>query len=118
VSIETLREIWQIGESAWFEYHGWESPECNDAQAWYHSHQQVTVLKMFTNDGDGLTRDERDEYGQPFTVRSRDERDEYGQPFTVRFPDGLQWCAFEDELSDGQDAWYRPNPPVQSGHRP
>ena len=92
------RERWAPGETAWFEYHCWESPESNDAPAWYRSHQRVTVLSLQENDGAGMTRAERDDAATPFT-------------YTVRFPDGLEWCAIEDELSDTQEDWYRPDPP-------
>jgi len=83
------RKRWTPGDRAWFEYHCWESPESYDAPAWYRSHQFVTILEVEENDGTGLTRAERDECALSFT-------------YTVRFPDGLEWCAFEDELSDEQ----------------
>jgi hypothetical protein len=92
------RERWLPGELAWFEYHCWESPESNDAPAWYHSHQQVRIIALEVNDSDGMTRAERDDAGMPFT-------------YTVQFSDSLQWCAFEDELTDSTDTWYRPDPP-------
>lgn len=96
---ESNRERWAVGETAWFEYHCNESPESPDAPAWYRSHQQVTVVAgPECNDGAGLSRAERDECGQPFT-------------YTVRFSDGLEWCAFEDELSESRDYWERPDPP-------
>lgn len=86
------------GDTAWFEYHCWESPESADAQAWYRSHQKVTVLSVQENDSAGMTRLERNEAGMPYT-------------YTVRFGDGLEWCAFEDELSTTSNVWYRPDPP-------
>lgn len=93
-----VREVWQVGESAWFEYHCNESPESPDAPAWHHSHQRVTILDMCENDGGGLTRAERMDAGQQFT-------------YTVRFADGLEWCVFEDELSEDRSVWYCPDPP-------
>ena len=96
------RESWSPGESAWFEYHCWESSESYDAQAWYHSHQRVTVVSLQENDSAGMTRAERDDAGMPYT-------------YTVRFSDGLEWCAFEDELSESQGDWYRPDPPEDNG---
>lgn len=95
-----MREVWRVGEFAWFEYHCNESPDSPDAPAWYRSHQRVAILALEENDGAGLTRAERNECGQPFT-------------YAVQFPDGLQWCAFEDELSDSRDSWYRPHPPTR-----
>jgi hypothetical protein len=96
-----MREQWHAGEVSWFEYHCWESPDSADAQAWYRSHQKVTVLSLQKNDSDGMTRAQRIDAGMPFT-------------YTVQFADGLQWCAFEDELSDSRDAWYRPDPPEKT----
>lgn len=86
------------GSVRWFEYHCWESPESADAPAWYHSHQQVVVGEVQVNDSAGMTREERDEAAMPFT-------------YDVTFPDGLVWGAFEDELSETKDDWYRPDPP-------
>lgn len=91
---------WGIGDQAWFEYHCNESPDSPDAPAWYRSHQRVVILSLQENDGAGLTREERAEWGQPYT-------------YTVRFPDGLEWCVFEDEISETQAEWERPDPPEQ-----
>lgn len=89
---------WLPGQRAWFEYHCWESPESNDAEVWYHSHQQVTVLERHVNDGAGMSWAGRMEAGQPYT-------------YTVRFDDGLEWGVFEDELTNDPNDWYRPDPP-------
>lgn len=97
------RERWQVGERAWFEYHCWESPRSQDAPAWYHSHQQVTVLAVDENDSAGMTRAERDDAAMPFT-------------YTVRFDDGLEWAVFEDELTADRADWYRPDPPTDPKH--
>lgn len=94
-----MPEIWEPGAQAWFEYHCLESDESADAAVWYRSHQKVTVLRM-SSDGIGMTRAERDEAGMPLT-------------YTARFEDGLEWDVFEDELSETQEAWYRPDPPVR-----
>ena len=92
------REQWLPGERAWFEYHCWESPESNDAEVWYRSHQQVTVLNMHLNGTDGMTLAEREDAAM---IRT----------YTVRFDDGLEWGVWEDELTDSPAEWYRPDPP-------
>lgn len=96
-----MLETWKPGDQPWFEYHCFESDESADAPAWYRSHQKVTVLSMDENDSAGMTRAERDEAGMPFT-------------YTVRFKDGLEWDVFEDELSETQEPWCRPDPPRKS----
>lgn len=94
----SVREEWAPGDAAYFEYHCLESPESGDAPAWYHSHQRVTVLKESTSDGFLSTFAERAEAGEPKVYR-------------VRFPDGLEWDAFEDELTTSELDYYRPDPP-------
>lgn len=94
-----LRECWSPGERAWFEYHCWEHPDSHDAPAWYRSHQRVTILAVDQNDSAGMTRAERDEAAMPYT-------------YTARFSDGLEWCVFEDELSESRVVWCRPDPPL------
>ena len=93
------QESWAPGETAWFEYHCSEATDSADAPAWFHSHQQVTVLRA--NDADPAAADtaaERGEQGVPLTYR-------------VRFEDGLEWDAFEDELLTSADGFVRPDPP-------
>lgn len=86
------------GSVLWFEYHCWEDPRSNDANAWYRSHQLVTVLHLEVNDSAGMTPAERRVAAMPFT-------------YEVQFADGLRWCIFEDELSTTRETWYRPDPP-------
>lgn len=101
--IEGLRNP---GDVCYFEYHCWESPESGDAQLWYRSHQQVTVVELAQNDG----------YYPPAWVKpiySQLERFECGVQivYRVRFPDGHLGHAFEDELLDDPASYERPDPP-------
>jgi hypothetical protein len=89
---------WPDGERAHFEYHCWENPASSDAEAWYRSHQIVTVLGEARSDASGDTLLERAENGQPKAYR-------------VRFDDGLEWTAFEDELLTDPSGFERPDPP-------
>lgn len=96
------REHWDNGERAYFEYHCYESPQSGDAEAWYHSHQEVTVLREAEHDGwAGSTMLERGAAGQP-------------KVYKVRFADGLEWDAFEDELFTDTGGYFRPDPPLDS----
>lgn len=87
---ETILDAHPIGAELWFEYHCNESLGSPDAPAWLRSHQRVTVLAVEVNDAAGMSLDERIEAALPLT-------------YTVRFPDGLEGCAFEDELSESRD---------------
>ena len=97
-----LKEQWRPNEQAWFEYHCYEGHDSSDAQAWYRSHQRVTVL----HENDGELR-----FG------TMAERGEEGMPvlYTVRFTDGLEYAVFEDELSTSKADWERPDPPESFG---
>ncbi len=94
-----VREAWQPGARAWFEYHYRESPESSDAELWYRSHQQVTVL--------GRGRDE----DWPGTFADRAGA---GCPdvYAVRFADGYEGTVSEDELLTGPEHYQRPDPPA------
>ena len=92
------RDQWQPGDVAHFEYHCLESLESQDAPAWLHSHQRITVLREDESDAYGDTLDERADNGQP-------------KVYTVRFGDGLEWSAFEDELLTDPKGYERPDPP-------
>lgn len=87
----------KVGHVFWFEYHCLESHTSGDAQAWYRSHQQVTVLSISTPGG-GDTSLQRGENGEPRVYR-------------CQFADGLQWDIFEDELLNSPAEFYRPDPP-------
>ena len=88
-----------IGQRFWFEYHCWEDPRSSDAEIWYRSHQQVTVIGEADHDGDKThTFEERCEDGCQCVYR-------------VRFDDGLEWDLFEDELLDSPKQFERPDPP-------
>ena len=95
------REQWEVGESAWFEYHCWESLESADAELWLRSHQRVVVVGEAEHDGwPGSTREERTEAGQP-------------KVYTVHFADGFEGDATEDELMTSRAAFERPAPPAR-----
>jgi hypothetical protein len=97
-----LREQWHPGDRAHFEYQCWESPDSNDADAWYHSHQMVTVLDENVDDGQRVefpTYDDRADAGMPVT-------------YSVRFDDGLIYTVFEYELMTDSSHFERPDPPV------
>lgn len=96
-----LREDWEPGATAWFEYHCWESAQSGDAPAWYRSHQQVVVLAHDPADHDCL---------RPKSLATRAED---GQPcvYQVRFADRLEWTVFEDELMTDPADFERPAPP-------
>lgn len=99
------REHWAHGERAFFEYHCNQSHDSEDAQLWYRSHQEVTVLGRGDDDGHAATHAERAENGTP-------------RIYSVRFDDGHEGEVFEDELlrsSEYRDAtgFFAP-PRVQS----
>jgi uncharacterized protein YgiM (DUF1202 family) len=100
----STKDQWQPGETAHFEYHCLQSPESSDAEAWYRSHQPVTVLHEEDTDGRdfGGTLLERSEEGLP-------------KSYKVRFPDGHEHSAFEDELLTDPKFFIAENGP---GERP
>ena len=91
--------LFAFGSRLWFEYHCWESPESADAELWYHTHQEITVLGFAKCD-------------QP-CARSFKERVEAGGQllYKVRFDDGLEYDVFEEELMSNVKGFCRPNPP-------
>jgi len=93
-----VREAWQPGDLAWFEYHCLESNDSADARLWHRSHQQVAVLG----------RGEDEDFGQTFLDRA-----DAGMPnvYRVRFADGFEGHVFEDELLTGPEHYSRPDPP-------
>ena len=95
-----VREYWEPGSTAWFEYHCYEGHDSADAALWYHSHQQVTVLGPADADSwhADLTYVERQEDGMP-------------RCYTVQFPDGFEYTAVEDELLTLPQYFWRPDPP-------
>jgi len=95
-----VREAWQPGDLAWFEYHCWESYESSDAPLWLRSHQQVTVL--------GRDPGDDEDFGGTFLDRA-----DACCPnvYQVRFADGHEGTAFEDELLTGPEHYQRPDPP-------
>lgn len=97
---EHCREHWEPGSTAWFEYHCTEAHDSADAELWYRSHQQVTVLHEGDHDGwPGSTFIERGEAGQPKVYR-------------IRFADGYEHAAIEDELLTSTAGFDRPAPPA------
>lgn len=100
---EHTREGWRPGDVAYFEYHCWESPDSSDAEAWYRSHQPVTVLGANLDDEkangvEGLTMAERADAGAPRT-------------YQVQWGDGYVYTAWEDELLTSPAGFERPAPP-------
>lgn len=85
------------GKKYWFEYRCWESPDSADAELWYHSHQQVDVLKR-EEPGYGKDEDERAYEGQPAV-------------YEVIFKDGFKGTAMEDELLDSPEHYINADPP-------
>lgn len=94
------RESWEAGSRACFEYHCYEGHDSADAEAWYRSHQNVTVLKRNDPDpySEGMTQQERSAEGVPHTYR-------------VRWDDGFEHDAWEDELMTHPKHFWRPDPP-------
>lgn len=88
------------GTTAWFEYHCWESPESADAELWYHSHQQVTVLEC-----------ENAEYFGDMTQIQRADA-ACLLAYKIKFADGFTHVATEDELVDSREEFYCPDPPT------
>jgi hypothetical protein len=103
VSVEVdgfkIEDLANIGKRFWFEYHCWESDQSGDAEVWYHSHQQCTVLSFADCD--------------PCFFPTIVGRGEAGHCllYRVRFDDGLEWDVFEDELMTSKDNFCRPDPP-------
>jgi len=97
---DAWREEWGPGDAAWFEYHCNESPVSADAQLWYRSHQQVTVVAALGTvlDWPGSTFRARQDAGAPRYYR-------------VRFADGFEGTVFEHELLTRPEGYYRPGPP-------
>lgn len=85
------RELWSVGDPAFFEYHCLRSHDSSDAQLWYRDHQRITVLSVI-EDCDGFSMMQQ---GEPFDVRS-----EEGCPlmYEVEFEDGFVSHVHEDEL--------------------
>jgi len=101
--LPTTEGVRNIGEELFFEYHCLESPESQDAELWYRSHQKVTVLGFVACDGLSIpTRKERDEDGCPIV-------------YEIKFADGFINQAFEDELLDTKEDYFRHDPP-ERGH--
>lgn len=92
------------GTVLWFEYHCNESHKSADAQLWYRSQQQVTVLSCTNDDMHGdLSQLERFETGHQLVYR-------------IRFADGFEGAAFEDELLASSAGFQRPAPPLPQEH--
>lgn len=93
-----MRETWERGDEAWYEYRCLESPESSDAPLWYRSHQKVRVVSRERDEALDAPLRERLEEGMPRVYR-------------VRFPDGHEGGAWEDELLTGPEWFSRPDPP-------
>lgn len=82
------KDLWVEGEKAYFEYHCWQSHDSSDAELWYRSHQEVTIIKMEPNDGFDILQDgfaERMDAGHPIA-------------YSVKFKDGFIGHVTEDEF--------------------
>ena len=104
IKLENLRKT---GEKPFFEYHCWESHQSSDAQLWYRSHQQITILNLL-DDCDGKI------------IASQKERLETGciLVYKVQWKDGHIGDATEDELLDSPTEYTRPTPPKpQTGEK-
>lgn len=96
---KNINDLFDIGDSCFFEYHCLESHDSVDSDLWYRSHQKVVVLKLEDIDFDILqTRKDRLEQGQPLSYK-------------VKFEDGFIGTAMEDELMISEDMYSRPGPP-------
>ncbi len=81
----------RIGKEFWFEYHCLESMESSDAELWLRSHQKVIVIERGDDDNDECPDEPR--------------------VYTVKFADGFTYIAFDDELMESKEDFYRPDPP-------
>lgn len=99
------KESWAVGETAHFEYHCLRSHDSQDAELWYRSHEEVTIVEA----GEHL-------YSVAPSLDDIFKRGEAGQPkaYNVRFADGHVRGATEDELfvaAKFLDPEMRPPPP-------
>lgn len=99
-----LREDWEPGTRAWFEYHCFESDESSDADLWHRSHQGVTVVRHDPTDHDCVRAE-----APTMAIRGT----EYAMPcmYIIRFIDGHEAGVFEDELMTDRADFFRPDPP-------
>ena len=86
----------KVGKEFWFEYHCYESPDSCDSELWYRSHQKVKVIGVGEWSHDDLQ--DRIEDAAP-------------RVYKIKFKDGFEGAAFEDEIVDSPDEFYRPEPP-------
>jgi hypothetical protein len=108
-----MKELHYIGDVLWFEYHCHESHTSCDAQIWYRSHQQITIVNGPLWDGllwDGKRIENCDEF--PLTKQLR-ANEALVLVYRVRWADGFEYDVFEDELLNEQN-FERPDPPPSS----
>lgn len=86
----------KVGKEFWFEYHCYEGHDSCDAEIWYRSHQKVKVIGVSEWSHDDLQ--DRIEDATP-------------RVYKIRFEDGFEYDAWEDEIVDSPDEFYRPKPP-------
>lgn len=86
----------KVGKEFWFEYHCYESPDSCDAELWYRSHQKVKVIGV-----------------SEWSHNDLQDRIEDATPrvYKIKFEDGYEGDAWEDEIVDSPDGFYRPEPP-------
>lgn len=81
-----LRENWNAGSYAYYEYHCYRGHDSADAQLWYRSHKKVKIVRRCKeSDGNWGTIGERAEEGTPAV-------------YDIVFADGWKSAAYEDEL--------------------
>lgn len=103
-AVEPFKDQWQPGETAWFEYHCWESDDSCDAKLWHHSHQKVTVLREDLS-ADGSSKN------LPNTTPEQRFEEAVLKAYEIKFKDGFVATAMEDELYTDPQGFERPDPP-------
>lgn len=98
-------DLFAAEDEKWFEYHCNESHNSADAEFWYRSHQKVKILEI----------DNLQDVHKNTTMKERLE--DMGMPivYKIRFIDGFEGNAFEDELLNSPDEFYRKDPPKRKG---
>jgi hypothetical protein len=92
------KDKWEIGESAFFEYHCFRSHNSQDALLWYHDHQPVEVIAH-------CGELPYEEYASNPEIDTLRKRIDAGIPYCyrVKFQDGLEYTVMEDELYTSEE---------------
>ncbi|MEP2668870.1 MAG: hypothetical protein ABJH04_07740 [Cyclobacteriaceae bacterium] len=99
--MKTQQQDEKVDKEFWFEYHCFESQASLDVEVWYRSHEKVKVIGVSEWSHDKL--EDRIEDATP-------------RIYKIEFEDGFQYDAFEDELMNSPDKFYRPDPPKKRDH--